>query len=244
MKNRKLISALVALIFSASLFSSCRKEEEEVPVTTDDAADVITYSMQKSSGGYASEAEEAAACMTEEGLQTTTPTLQCGIPFDSTVTLNFNTNNVSASYTLSWDLLLSCNNQNVPQSLAFNSPYTGSYNGPLMSSSNSGNIAWTVTGLGSGSSVPYSFSGTFSRSGSHTSKVRNKTTFTSDLQVTITAVTVDKTTQHITGGNGNVTLNCQSSTGKTYSFTGTIVFNNNGTATLTINSTTYTITLY
>lgn len=244
MKNSNLMSALLALVFTASVFGSCRKEEEEVPVTTDDAADVITYAMQKSSGGYASGSEEAAACMTEEGLQTTTPTLQCGIPFDSTVTLNYNSSNVSASYTLSWDLLLSCNNQNVPQSLSFNSPYSGNYNGPLMSSSNSGNMAWTVTGLGSGSSVPYSFSGTFSRSGSHTSKVRNQVTFTSDLQVTVTAVTVDKTTQHITGGTGNVTLNCQSSTGKTYTFTGTLVFNANGTATLTINGTSYPINLY
>ena len=245
MKNNNRITGLFfAMLLIVTSFSSCRKEEEEAPITTDDAADVVTYAMQKSSGGYASESEEAAAYMTDADLQTTTPTLQCGIPFDSTVTLNYSTSNVTASYTLSWDLLLSCNNQNVPQSLSFNSPYSGSYSGPLMSSSNTGNLTWTVTGLGSGSSTPYSFSGTFTRNGSHTSNVRNKTTFSSDLQVTVTAVTIDKVTQHITGGTGTVSLNCQTSTGKSYTFTGTIVFNSNGTATLTINGTPYSINLY
>lgn len=245
MKNRFSKTTFLACIFVSIILGSCRKEEEtEVPITEDDAADLVTYAMQSSSGGYASETSEAVSFMSTEGLRSIqTQSLQCGVPFDSTISLTYN-GNISATYTLSWDLLMSCDNNNIPQSLSFNSPYSGNYDGPLMSSSNTGNLTWTVTGLCAGNSVPYTFNGSFTRSGSHTSKVRNKSTFSSEMNITMSNVTVDKVSQHITGGSGTASLHCKSSTGINYDFTGNISFSSNGTAVLTIGSHQYTINLY
>ena len=245
MKNRITQTSVIALIFITVILSSCRKEEEnEIPITEDDASDLITYALQSSSGGYASETSEAAEFMSTEGLRSVqSQSLQCGVPFDSTISLTYN-GTVSASYTLNWDLLLTCDNLNIPQSLSFASPYSGNYDGPLMSSSNSGNLNWTVTGLAAGNSVPYTFNGSFTRSGSHTSKVRNKSTFSSELNITLTNITVDKVSQHITGGTGTASIDCKSSTGINYTFSGNIVFSSTGTAVLTIGSHQYTINLY
>jgi hypothetical protein len=235
---------ITSLLFISLLTESCRKEEqEEVPVTTDDAADVITYALESSSGGYAAQTTEAATFMDTEGLRVSSASLQCGIPFDSTLSVNYS-GNVTATYSLGWDLLLTCNVQSVPQSLSFTSNYSGNYDGPVMQSSNSGNLNWTITGLATGNSNPYVFNGSFTRNGSHTSKVRNRTTFTSDLTINLTNVTVDKTTQQIISGSGSVVLNCESSTGIAYSFSGTIVFAGSGNATLTLNNTNYNISLY
>ncbi|TND08214.1 MAG: hypothetical protein FD123_2469 [Bacteroidetes bacterium] len=243
MKTRIYTTALFAVLLVTVVLGGCRRdEEEETPVTTDDAADVVTYALQDGSGGCAAQTSEAASYASDEGLRTT-QSIQCGVPFDTTVSFTYS-GNVTASYSLQWHLLLNCDSLNIPQSLNFSSPYNGNYNGPLMQSSNSGNLSWTITGLGTGNTVPYTFNGSFTRTGSHTSKVRNQSTFSSDLQVTVTSLTVDKTTEHITGGNGSLSLTCQSSTGTSYSFSGTIVFNSNGTATLTINNTNYTISLY
>lgn len=245
MKTKFTKPVLLSFIFVAIILGGCRRneEEEEIPVTSDDAADVITYALQSSSGGYANQCSETAEYLSSEGLRST-QSLQCGVLFDSTVSFSYNGNNLTANYSLQWELLLNCDSMNLPQSLSFTSPYSGNYDGPLMSSSNSGNLNWTVTGLASGNSVPYTFSGNFTRNGNHTSKVRNQTSFSSDLQITVMGVAVDKVTQQITGGTANASLTCQSSTGNNYSFSGTIVFNGNGSATLTIGSNTYSIDLY
>lgn len=235
-----------AAFFILAALGGCRKDQQETetPVTTDDAADVVTYALQSSSGGYASQTTKAAAYATSEGLRTTSQTLQCGIPYDTAVSFTYNSSNVTAGYSLQWHLLLSCDSMNLPQSLSFTSPYNGNYDGPLMQSNNSGNLNWTITGLAAGNSVPYTFNGSFTRTGSHTSKVRNRLTFTSNLQMTMSSLTIDKTSQQITGGNGTMSLSCQSSSGQSYTFNGIIVFSSNGSATLTINGINYTIVLY
>lgn len=244
MKPNYRLLTLTAMLMISLFSGSCRKdEEEETPVTTDDAADVITYALESSSGGYAAQTTEAATFLDTEGLRVVQPVLQCGIPYDTSLSANY-TGNVTAAYSLAWDLLLTCDTQNVPQSLSFNSQYSGNYDGPVMQSSNSGSLTWTVTSLGTGNSNPYVFNGNFMRNGSHTSKVRNRTTFASDLTINLTGVTVDKTTQQVTGGSGSIALNCVSSTGRSYSFSGTIVFTGSGNATITLNNTSYNISLY
>ena len=112
-----------------------------------------------------------------------------------------------------------------------------------MQSSNAGSRNLVLTGL-QPQSASYTLNGAFTRTGSHTSKVRNQNTFDTNVSINITSVTVDKSTMKITGGTGTADVTCEVSNGNSYSFTGSLVFNGNGTATLTINGTDYTITLY
>jgi hypothetical protein len=56
-------------------------------------------------------------------------------------------------------------------------------------------------------------------------------------------VEISKSTYEIIAGEGTVTVTGENSGGNSFSFTGSIVFNGDGTATLTLNGTEYTINL-
>lgn len=244
-KTTLLIAASLLLVVSPS----CKKKDTEEPekvITTDDAADVVSYAMESSSGGYAEQVTDGAAYVDNSGFRTSSPAgsmnLICGVPFDTTVTRS-HSGTVNASYAHQCHYLLTCDAGSKPVSITYSGTYTGSYDGPRMSSSNTGNRNWVITGLDSASTT-YTYSGNLTRNGSHTSKVRNQYTFTSDLQVSTSNLVVNKSTHRITGGTGTVSVTCSVSNGNSYSFAGTIVFNGNNTAALTINGNAYTITLY
>jgi len=111
-----------------------------------------------------------------------------------------------------------------------------------MSSDDSSSSNWTVSGLGA-SSANAVFAGSYNRIGSQVSKVRNHNTFTSTLHYTLTNINVSKTDHHIVSGTASLTFDGQSTSGNTWTYNGSVTFNGNGTATLSINGNTYTINL-
>lgn len=237
------MSRLFLLMIALSFLGSCRKNDNTTTITTDDAADAISYAFESSSGGTADELAQASQYTLNQGYGKTNGlnTLSCGVPFDSTIAIAYSGANTTASYTHNWHMLLSCNGQ-VPSSLAFEGSYQGNFNSLRMQSSNTGVRTLTVTGL-QPSAQEYTFNGSTSRTGSHTSKVRNQNTFDVAIESTLNDITVSKTTYRITGGNGTVTAVCNTSNGTSKTFSGTLVFNSNSTATLTINGSDYTIQL-
>ncbi len=247
MKTTKQISAgiMYALFISALFITGCKKEST-ASLTADDATDAVSYATASSTGGLSAQTADAALYANTQGYYKTNGTaglqsLACGVPFDTSVTLSY-TGVTSATYTGDWNYLLSCNG-NTPESVSLTGSYTGNFDAPRMSSSNSGARNWTISGLDNSTSTPYTFNGTFTRTGSHTSKVRNQYTFTTNMTITVTSLTVSKTTYLITGGSGSVTVTGTVSNGNSYNFSGNIVFNGNNTATLTINGNNYTINL-
>ncbi|HWB63470.1 MAG TPA: hypothetical protein VG603_08175, partial [Chitinophagales bacterium] len=198
---------LVAFI-SIVLLPACKKESNN-SLTADDAADAITYATSSSTGGLADQVADAAAYTYSAGVYKTgstasTASLSCGVPLDTTIIVAYN-GVIDANYNWTWAYLLTCNG-NVPNTLSLSGTYNGDFDAPRMSSTNSGQRNWTLTGLDGLSSSPYVFNGSFTRSGTHTSKVRNHYTFTTSIQITVTNLTVSKTTDKITGGSGTVTM--------------------------------------
>jgi hypothetical protein len=85
--------------------------------------------------------------------------------------------------------------------------------------------------------------GTYNRSGSQTSKVRDRNSFTSELDMTLASLSVNKNTLQIDGGTGTFTLTGSVAGGGSFSYEGSITFLGNGMATITINGETYEIDL-
>ena len=221
-------------VLTGLLLVSCKKEEKEV--TTDDAADVVSYAIESSSGGTSDQLKD---CSEEAAEQIAT--LNCGGTFDTVVSRSYN-GVATGSYTTQRHYTLNCD-AGIISSLGCTGSYSGNFDAPRMSSSNSGSISWTLTGLDAGS-TQYAFNGALNRSGTHTSKVRNKYTFNTTMSITSSNVMVDKITHKIVSGSGSVTLTCDVVDGDSFDFTGSIVYHANETATLTLNGNTYTITLY
>lgn len=241
--HKTAIRLLTMVFVSALAVSGCRKEkkEDEQVITTDDAADVVEYSLSSSSGGFAEQVSDGSEYAYEQGLRAGT-SLECGVAFDTTVTRS-HTGTITASYTHQRHFLLGCDSASNPVSLEYSGSYSGNYDGPRMHSSNTGNRNWIVKGLEAGS-ADYIYNGSFTRSGEHVSEVRNQYTFTSSLSMNTSNLHVAKSDRRIVSGTSSLTLSCMVSNGNTYSFSGSIVFNADHTATLTLNGNTYTIVLY
>lgn len=242
MKTTKTLYQLSFILVAIAVLSSCRKKDT-TEITSDDAADAVTYALESSTGGYADQVSHITDYTYNEGYGKTdeTQTLQCGVPFDTSVSVSLTSSNITANYTHTWNALLSCNGS-VPSSLTFSGNYSGNFSSPRMESSNTGTRNWVLTGLQPSVQV-YTLNGSFSRSGSHTSKVRNKNTFNTTIQIDVTNLTVSKSTYRIQNGTGTAHVVCNVLNGNNYTYDGDIVFNS-GTATLTINGNTYTIQLY
>ncbi len=239
--NMKGIYFAIALL---ALLSSCRKNDiTTAEATADDAADAITYALESSSGGAAEDISASAAYAMQNGYgkNEAASSLQCGVPLDTTVSYTYN-GAVAANYSHNWNVLLNCNGP-VPSSISWTGNYAGNFSGPRMESSNTGTRNFTLTGVEPSAQV-YTLNGATTRTGMHTSKVRNQYAYNVTITTNLTNVTVNKSTYRITGGSGTANATLQVSNGVSKAFAGTIVFNGNTTATLAINGNTYTIQLY
>lgn len=231
----------ITLAAATLLLAGCKKDNTAT-LTADDASDAMSAALSSSTDGLSSQVSTAASYAVAQGTYKTdgTETLQCGVAFDTAVAFSYNGAATTASYTGQWEYLLTCTGT---ENLAMTGSYTGNFDAPRISSTNSGQRQWRITGISGRTSDPYTLNGTLTRTGTHTSKVRNRYTYTVDMTVTVTNLTVSKTTYEITGGTGTVVMTGSVSNGNGYTFNGDITFLGGGVATLTINGTTYNITL-
>lgn len=235
MKKQTYFLALYFLLALTLVMSACTEEAVETLVSEEEAAEVVTNAVAADVEGMTAEIEEAT-----EMAEAYAYASYCGMAFDSTLTHADNSGIRTYDYSFTWDWTLNCNSLNVPENLSYTSTSTGSYEVPRMSSSDGGTHNFTIGGLNPGS-TEFIYNGTYSRSGTQESNIRDQNSFTSNLQVTASNVTIDKTTRTITGGTGTITLTGSGSGGTTFTYPGTLVFNGNQSATLTINGNIYQI---
>jgi len=230
-KTSKILLATVVAAGLAFIVSSCHKDASATnneTVTEADAVQLTTDAVSPSTAGMVTQLNSSVTMYS-------TVNFSCGVQKDSTYVISSATGaNPSYNYSFQWNDMLTCNGT-VPSQLTFNFTGTGNYNGPLMSSSDNSAGGFVLTGLGVGSSQ-YLFNTTYSRTGSTTSKVLRQLTFHSVITITGTNIAVDKTTKVIASGTATVSITATSSSGKTFTFNGTLTFLGNKKANLVLNS--------
>ena len=228
----------LSLVFLAT---SCNKDNElNDSAITNDVADDIAASLGKSNSGLSGELEDIAK-LAAEYPNTKAATLDTIYSVDTTFTRSSAEGAIisySYSFHAEWGYVLQGATLN---NIYYNAVVEGSYDAPRIGGSGNREGHWVMTGLQI-SSPTYIINGTSARLGNSHSKVRKKSTITSNSEVTLTDVKVDKSTYLIKGGtlswNISGTVN-----DKEYSYSATIIFNGDGTAGLSINGTSYTIDL-
>jgi hypothetical protein len=246
MKKVKL-TLLAALLLAAV---ACQKSNTVHPgnsgptvsgsITTDDAADMAAGALSQSSNGVAYVALDAT--LNASIIFVGHP--KCGTVRADTISRQSTAGSqYTYSYKLTYNFMVDCNSSNQPDSLSSNLTYSGSYSGPNMSSSNSGSSVFGVSWLLS-TDTAYVINGEYKRAGSFASKVDTANHGSNSITLAISNLTLKRPGRVIEGGSA--TINISGSTPKhgSFSFIGTVVFNGNGTATVTINGTVYTINLY
>ena len=233
---------VVLALLSISLMTSCKKDDSSSSANVDDVADNIASSVGSSNSGLSSEMEQVTKLMkTSKSLLLKSTQADTLYRKDSTFSLSNSANAlITYNYTFNfkYGYVYALNSLS---NIYCNTSINGSFDAPRLSSTDSRTGKWVLTGLAA-SSNSYILNGTVAITGSSKSKVRNKSTATSVSDVTVTNVKINKTTSVITEGTLNWVTKGQIN-GQTYAYTATVVYKGSGKADVTINGTTYTVSL-
>jgi uncharacterized protein YpmS len=237
MTRSNVLSVLFTFLVFAFVSTSCTKEET-VEMTEEEAVEIIETSLQKNSGGMV----ESIEAYTEKIVTDTVNTL-CAILYQDNFNFDFDSGAVVAAYTVDWSYEFACNNLNLPISAQFDLVAQGTYQSNRMNSADnmSGNLE--VTGLAL-SSTDLVFDGNYSRAGTQDITTNfNSRSLNSTVSIAINSINISKSSYQIVSGSAEVVLTGNDQNNN-FSYSGMVVFNGGGSATLTMNGNSYTINLY
>ncbi len=226
------------LALAAALLISCRKNSEEAPVLLqdDEAAEVVETAVSGRSAGATMPGTDMTT-LVESGLP------GCGETGDTTLQRSNTAGpfTYNCSYQLSW--VVNCNNFNIPQSADISLQGNGSFNGQRWSGSQSSNGALNLSGLNP-QATEYTVNGSYTRQGELTGNLRHSNpTLNTSTDVNLSGMTIRKSDKQIAGGNGTALITASNGKGQTQTINATLIFNGDGTATVTVNGYSYTFLL-
>lgn len=236
----------LTLLAGLFLFTSCEKEDTGTPgsdtvMTDEEAVALVEGAMALEAEGITAELD-AAIEVTQPMLQKSPTNPYCGISNDSTVNHTFTSARFDGSLSTSWQWMLNCDENDTPQSLTYGRKGEVDYESLRLISSDYATGSWAMTNLVGG--TEYLFNGTYERTGTQESKVRNQRSFESTVTFELSDLAVGKVKRQINSGMATFTISGEASTGETYSMSGSITFLGDGAATVTIKGMTYEIDLY
>lgn len=242
--------ALIVPVAIVVFAVSCKKENgsgNNAQVSTDVAADMAVSAVSSNSFGFVSiadnmganaQAASIGAAQATNSIGANAVHQACGTTVADSSSVSGDNNSVTFNAFYKFTRTLNCNTvgpDNVVTSIVFH----GSYDSPRITSSDSGTANVTIGGL-STAATNFIINGTYNRKGTFTSKVGNKASGSSQVNITVSNVTLTKPLRVITGGTAVITISGTTASG-TFNFNGTLVFNGNNQATLTVGTTVYII---
>jgi len=235
-KMKKINFLFTALLLIGATACNDKTDEPAYTPTNEDAAKIMEESLESSSGGMLDELASLGGTLEAKSGEIE---LECGVPFDTTFAFMI-TGDVLGEFTRNWSLLLNCMDGENPF-LDINTSYLGSLVGPYGSREREGARDWTWSEIGPIGDLRY-MDGTGEHSGSRTFYA-NEATFAWDYDAEWTDVAIQKSTNQIESGSGVFTLILTGPEGNTFTFDGTVVFNGDQSATVTVNGEVYEVDL-
>jgi len=235
MKKISLLKSAFLLFAAGSLVVSCSKDDDndsQQGITEEEAAEVAQRSVDPASGGVVAQLNTSVTIAASASFL---GPANCGVQ----KTNNYSGSStqgatISYAYSYGWNWTLTCAGT---QPQRFDFAYSGSagYDGPRIATSGSTAATANITGLESSASQ-YVVNTSYEHNGNTTSKIGNKNSFTSKVQISSANINIDKVTRKIQSGSAAVTITGSTTQGSSFNYNGTIVFNGNNTATVTLNS--------
>lgn len=231
---------------------SCKKSDNNLTSSTavniDQAVDMAAGSLASNSAGFtivtddiAVNAQSVTNVNSVNTIGTTSAHQECGTTATDSVTRAGTSYSVTYDYAFKYLHTLNCNANSIPDNIVDVLTFHGNFDGPRLSTTGSGSANATIAGL-----VPtaanYVINGEYKRTGSFQSKIGNKASGNSDIDIKVTNLALSKPSRKIKSGNAAISITGTWPKGS-FSYTGTVVFNGDGTATITINSNVYLINL-
>lgn len=241
MKTFKL--SVIGLVLLGAI--SCKKTDNSasVTITSDQAADMAASSLSENSYGLTSMTDDVAAnaqavTSTGNGSQTINSVgvnsvhQECGTTLTDSASNSGSSSSVTFDYFVKYTHTLNCNTNNEPDNIMNTLNYHGDFDGPRITTTVTGSANAKIAGL-TAQATNFVINGEYTRAGSYVSKVGNKASGNSNVDITVTNLLLSKPGRKILSGTGTFTITGTSPKGS-FSFAGNIVFNGDGTATLTV----------
>jgi hypothetical protein len=227
----------IVLLLAVGACSKTNNDTANASISTDEAATIMANSMSSNSGGFAS----ASVDVTVNAQLTFNANPGCG----GTKTYSFSRQNpqgssVTYSYAFNYTYTLNCVN-NAPDNVSSTASSTGAFDGPNLSSTDTGTSTFTVGGLAQ-SATAYTLSGEYKRAGNFTQKTGDMNKGSSNVDIILSSLSIPKTGGTIASGSAAFTLSGSGNKGA-FSFNGTITFTGNNQASVVINGTAYVVNL-
>tara|TARA_R110000744_G_scaffold325657_2_gene431484 strand:- start:2186 stop:2947 length:762 start_codon:yes stop_codon:yes gene_type:complete len=238
--NKKMNNSFLVLILALLAFSitSCNKDDDEPTseISEEEAAEVIAMAVSPESGGIVEQTTEAIYVIEVDNTSgKSVEDYECGVEYGSSYNRSGNTSTITYSVDYGWSWIVTCGEGLFPLAADFTMDGSSSYVGPKISSEGAITATIKVENL-DGAQGTYNLAEDFSFNATQESFVRNKTTFTSTIKLTTSNLAVLKSNYNITSGTVAASFVGVSSSGNTYDFSGTVKFNGNQTATITMGS--------
>ena len=239
MKNSRILLAIIVSL----LITSCSDDDDNTmnetqSITEEEAVKIVEASIARESAGV----EETTYAYAKTYEQAVSQNVQCNQAVSDSYNYSHNSNVIWATYSYNWNFTISCNGLNIPQSATFTSAGSGMYSKPIIKSDDFSTFSATVTGL-QPSSSNITYNATFERIGTQQLTTNlNTRSVSSDFSATIVDLIVGKSDYEVDSGTGTFSLTGTTNQGN-FSYNGSIVFNGDNTATITINGNQYTIDL-
>lgn len=229
---------LAAALLAATVLLACRKNADDALeiLSAAEAAEIAENAVASRSAGAVMPAEDMAELL-ENALG------DCGIPGDTSFQRSSTAGPVTYNYLFNLGWLINCNNLGVPQDAQLSVTGNGAFNTQRWSGSDATTGNLTFAGLNPPATT-YTVNGSYKLDGALTGKLRNiDPTLDVEITVNLTNLTIRKSDRLITGGTGTVVIVATNARGRTETLDGTLVFNGDGTATVTVNGHSHTFTL-
>lgn len=217
-----------------SVLSSCKKDPEEVIelLSETEAAEIAENALSDRTAGAEMPTVDVAKLI-ESSLGS------CGVPGDTSFQKS-KAGPVSYNYTFDLGWVVNCNGLNIPQNASVTLKGNGSFGTARWDGATQGSGTLTFTGLGL-SDPNYIANGTYTAKGDLTGDFRNTDpTLNCTAEIALSGLTISKTTYKVTGGTGTIKITASNAKGQSKTLNGTLVFNADGTATVTINGHSHT----
>lgn len=230
-------SSVLFLLLAAS---ACKKSAviSSDTVSNLDVANMVAYELAVNANGFSNlkadivlNAQNMVAANTACGTVTTSM-LARQEPAASLINYNY-----ALGYTYTYNCV-----DNTPDNIDSKITFDGSFDGASASSVNSGTSAINVSGLAA-STLSYTLNGTYNSTGTFKMNTGDKFTGNEVVAMNFTNVAVKKSSRGFTGGSGTVNVSGSVDNKGAFNYNGSIVFDGNGTATLTLEAHTYIIDL-
>lgn len=218
--------------------------EEPQAITTEEAAEIMATSVASNSSGVASVFDQSAEVTSDAvGSSSGGRIQECG--FSQNLSLSGASPIGSAiqfSYDFSYKFLLACNGDDVPTSMKVNLSYSGTFDGPQLTTEHTGTSELTVEGL-EAEMNNFTMNGYYKRSGSFEWKGDELKAGSGTVDIAVDGVEVVKETHKAASGTVTVDIEGTIAGKGTYSYKGTVTFDGSTTATLNVKGTKFAVNL-